>query len=231
MFARIRKFFRELNIRVGIAISEMADEALGTTPAAPKPVVTYELPGAPPTGSRIRTRYGHVFRRGLPTGEPGFGQWGEWHEVDGGAVRAWGTLLLDGPLTLLDDDEAPHIAALYGPKSGRWGDPEIPCPWRHLNAHYAATHGLPEGAQLGDICALGIGHTGPHRDARGWPLGMTQGVDSRTIQPQGSSPAAVTREDLETLCMCGHPAQHRPGCPRWDRMAGPSGPYQDGGPE
>lgn len=160
--------------------------------------VVYRLPGAPPTGSRVKTVNGDVFRREIPPENQAefFGQWGSWRDVATGALVHWASLLSDGPLLLLADDTEPELVRLYGPTDAQWGDPSSPCPY--------------------GSCALGLFHIGAHIDAEGRPLGQAHPDDIE----RGRYAANVTSDDMETFCTCGHPGRHLPTCARYGRMTG-----------
>lgn len=173
-------------------------------------VVTYSLPGAPPTGSQVMTTMGLVFERRPAHEYPSIDDaWGVWEEVgaEDPMVSTWGPLLTRyGTLTLLPESpEERALAAVYGPAGARWGDPDTPCP-------YVGPLGPDEGTHK--TCALGIGHVGPHRDWEDEPLGMTSGTWTRRTS------AAVAPQDMQDLCTCGSPGRHKVGCPRHIRTTG-----------
>ena len=163
----------------------------------PEPVVTYSLPGAPPTESTVVTPGGKKFQRRYLTGTGTHAElnWGAWVGEDKSRWY-WHDLLAEfGTLTLLDTRDP--TAALYGPPGARWGDPSQPCPYQG--------------------CALKLGHVGLHFDRWSTPF-------IAPPAPPGTNPgwrAGVTREDFETLCTCRHPSNHLPGCPRYGRIKGP----------
>lgn len=180
------------------------------TQQAINPVVTYAIPGAPPTGRHVATAAGAVFVR-THVADPEHGQWGTWLELTVTPLNhlSWPELLTLGPLVLLPlNTKELADAILYGPPGARWGDPDEPCPWGQHSAR------KPTLDMLGKECALGIGHTGPHCDPAGNPYNQTEETDHRWHY------AAVTREDLDTPCNCGRPAAHRPHCNRFARVAG-----------
>lgn len=166
---------------------------------------TFQLPAAPPTGSRVRSsRTGDVFRRlpasavpellTDPEAERILLQWGLWECAATGVGWAWPQLLSQfGPVALLPNDEDQEEARLYGPIGQRWGDPTKPCP-----------HGS---------CRYGMFHIGPHEEADP----MIQ--DARVLDLPPVRFSGITRDDPDP-CNCGRPAAHLPGCPRRARMAG-----------
>lgn len=173
--------------------------AIQTTTVADAVPVRLVLPGRPETGRTVRDVAGKLWRC-LPDGEleslPGDEEEGPGWSVTIG----WLALLLRGPVDLLPLTPAEEAdAALYGPPGARWGDPATPCPY---SAGYA-------------VCALGVGHIGPHKDADGNALGLTD-VD----EDQGVTTARVDVEDTETPCTCGHPEAHTPDCARFPRRSG-----------
>lgn len=171
------------------------------TPTEEPEPVTYALPGAPPTGRRVKSSTtGETFLR-VPTErnenwEAWFsGAWIALGKPEGpaklsGAIRySWPVLLaMKGPL-ILDPLTATELTEehLYGPVGQRWGDPNICCPYKR--------------------CSYGVGHVGVHRDEHGAALGLEHRID----------------EEIHAgpdFCTCGTPARHQPGCPRRDRISG-----------
>lgn len=223
--------------RISGAANRRVEDALANLPPRR---ITYAIPGAPPTGRKVLGRNGIVYQRrdAGPTESESYApevlMYGLWEPVgcthmgeDGcDHKRAlydrwhfWYALLAsNGPVELLPPDyRSLEEIRLYGPLGQEWGDPNIPCPWRFLNAKHAEERGLPPGVKLGDICVLGIGHVGPHIDK----MGDTLGEVPRTVGIyESAGGASVTREDLDTPCTCKHPERHRPGCARFDRMSG-----------
>jgi hypothetical protein len=191
MFLRAYFWLRDLRDKV---LRDAISQAL---PAEVLP--TFTLPGAPPTGRCVqRVKDEEVWIREIPPVDEAdyYGPWGAWRHIISGSLSHWCEVLARGPVTLLPytaREEA--LTALYGPPEGRWGDPDTPCPYQG--------------------CALGTGHSSWHLDEDGRPLGVTVGERHHT-----GFTASVTREDLETMCTCGHPARHEPGCARYSRVTG-----------
>ncbi len=189
-----------------------------------EPTTRYVLPPAPLTGRVVK-----VHRR-LPddTGNsPGLMMFfrrrpdGTWQhvQVDGGRWAAdpdddweysWLEILgLDvfepAELVPLSDVEQ-EDERLYGPSHARWGDPYQPCPWFHTEAGQTT------------FCAMGVEHTGPHKDATGNPLGQTV---ASGVAYDNAAGLAVARD---TPCTCGRPDRHQPGCPRFAQVSGAATP-------
>lgn len=178
----------------------------------PTPTDDFALPGAPPTGRRVKsTLTGQEFIRVTPneTDMPGstvapatenvwrYGVWIETGREDGGPQvygdanrMSWPMLLVHyGPLRLLPLTTQEQVEeVLYGPVGARWGEPGIPCPYQE--------------------CHYGTGHVGPHRNEHGAALGY-----NRDLQMVPYSP------DLD-YCSCNQPARHKPGCPRYEQLTG-----------
>lgn len=164
----------------------------------------YEIPGAPPVGTKLKDRFGNIHQRSIDgtfvvieledDPEPFVGL---------GEIHLWLSLLNDfGPLDVVPlTEEDMEIERLYGPFGQRWGNPDEPCPYIYpVNPNW--------------VCSLGVGHIGQHKTREGVFMSSWEPGD-----PEGPPTAAeVTKEDLETLCTCGRPAQHRPTCPRYKRM-------------
>ena len=172
--------------------------------------ITYQLPGAPPSGRSVRTAAGQVYKRDerTPADDLGYGQWGSWTLMpkDDTVVAvdqrcSWGALLHAGPLTLLDlTDQEWDDARIYGPPGARWGNPNEPCQFSgrpNLNAKLDIPMDLRP-------CTLGVGHVGYHTDSEGNRLYGDGGAEDVRVGP----------------CNCGHPGRHQPGCPRYELMAG-----------
>lgn len=172
--------------------------------------ITYQLPGAPPSGRSVRDSVGRVWKRDERiANESLYGQWGSWTEIDtdDGSVSlldnrvAWTMLLQYGPLTLLDLTEQEwEDARIYGPPGARWGNPAEPCPFvgrPNLNAKLDVPMDLRN-------CKLGVGHIGVHTDCEGYTL-------------YGDGAATDVKVDP---CNCGRPGRHQPGCPRYELTAG-----------
>lgn len=184
----------------------------GTT--KPEPVVTYAIPGPPPTEHKVTDMLGVVWIRmkdGLFTElDPDTGR-----PANVNQAETWVWLLQQGPLTLVpwtEEEKAEH--ELYGPPGARWGDPHTPCPW------WESFMGPTDGS-----CALGIHHIGLHRNSKGEALGETPAPDQAL--PPYDQPSEVAggagispHEAAETPCTCGNPAVHQPGCPRFERTSG-----------
>lgn len=183
------------------------DRALAAHPE-PDPLITYDIPGAPPT-ERCVTGMGRTWQRRAT------GMWrlvSSVHDEQGGRpdgsddVR-WVDVLTDyGPVTLVPlttDDELD--AALYGPPGARWGLPDVACPYRAEGEHRDII--VP--------CHLGLNHAGAHRDQLGNELGMT-----RADLTHPTAARITPQEAAEVPCTCGTPAAHQPGCARYDRMVG-----------
>jgi hypothetical protein len=120
---------------------------------------------------------------------------------DGSEDLRWFDLLAEwGPVYLVSLNESDdEDARLYGPPGARWGQPDVPCPY--------VDGQLPPGE-----CTLGQGHIGPHVDSDGYPLGQT------VVTIADLSAGRITPQEAAlTACTCGHPAVHRPGCPRYNR--------------
>lgn len=167
----------------------------GTGPATPADASPerYEIPGPPPVdrevtdGVRLWRRLNSgAFQLVALDGRP--------DELEQQTI-AWPHLLLTrGPIWLVPLTAAQeHDAALYGPPGARWGQIGTPCPY--------------------GPCSLWVGHTGPHTDSTGAPLGQTAPSDE-------PADVGVTRVDLETICTCGHPSAHQEHCARYARMTG-----------
>lgn len=188
------------------------------------PPAQFDLPGAPPTGRRVRAiRGGQVFERITPradmTPKDGLpGTWGAWLLIDPAGdeprdpdtnapeplLLSWGTLLgIYGPVQLVPltaEEEAEAI--IYGPAHARWGDPNTPCGYAD--------------------CAMGTGHIGAHLDRDGHPLGLTDPDPDTT--PANVDVVTFTTPDtpagyveMHNYCNCGHPEDHLPSCPRGRR--------------
>lgn len=184
------------------------------------PVITYSLPGQPTTG---RTVSGSTQEADRTWKRHTDGTWelmtstlGDNAEempasvaVDRGDIWTWAEMLEECTLTLVPlTDAEKESELLYGPVGARWGNPDEPCPyWAYLT----------EEALVQTHCALGLNHVGVHEDREGRPLGVVpEAVGAARITAAISPQASV-----ETgLCTCGHPGQHQPGCPRYDRVSG-----------
>jgi len=119
----------------------------------------------------------------------------QWYASDSRERTSWVDLLADrAPLILVSlTDEERESERMYGPLGARWGDPTKPCPY------------------IG--CRYRLGHIGGHVNRHGDVMLGTGVSDagSLSVSPQ---------EAAETLCTCGHPEAHRPGCPRYERISG-----------
>lgn len=164
------------------------------------------LTGPPPVGRRV-TYSGQTFRRvDVPP------SWDDRATGNGltyfvtepplaTAYFTWDELIATygHGLTLVPLTKAEEASEeLYGPIGARWGNPDVPCPY-------------PE-------CVLGIRHARQHLDINGDPLGQTAppAPDEPSVRV-----AASLAEATASPCICGHPEQHQPGCPRYDRLRGP----------
>ena len=198
--------------------------------ALAEPVITYALPGPPPTGRHVMTPSGKVFERTTFGTGAQFGPWGAWHDVEESDRPdidrwhiSWAELLIKGPLVLLPLNEIERAQAiLYGPPGARWGDPNTPCGYGLRDAR-----SVPE-KFLGMECDLGQGHIGAHKDEHGIELPILSTYQdppapNTTSYPNGRPPAAALPPHVvNDPCTCGHPAAHRAGCPRRHRAMGGS---------
>jgi hypothetical protein len=179
------------------------DDTRPTLDPHAEPVVTYAIPLPPPVGRSVTDRWDHRW-----TVQPN-GSVARSDDHDRTSPWSWHTFLnIFGPATLAELTEQERASeALYGPIGMRWADPDgPPCPY---NEH----RGIPREDQPDEYrpCALRIGHGGPHRD----PAGAVLGEDSTMEGPIAVTPQQAAR----SLCTCGRPDQHQPGCPRYERMA------------
>lgn len=158
----------------------------------------FEIPRPPIVGTQLRDRYGYGWIVGLDQ-DVDTERWGG--EVPREIVRA----------PQLDDDpdpiREPAPGAFYA-----WGALAI-----EERGHFDVVPQDPEDARLygpigerwGDPtqpcpytgCALKLGHIGPHVDA-----------GDQDISPTDSEPV---KGHNPVICTCGHPDNHRPGCPRF----------------
>jgi hypothetical protein len=187
------------------------------TATAPAAAGVYAIPGPPPIERTMTDSYGGTWQRihdgrfimVMADAEKGA------DPANVGAELTWPHLIATyGPITLLPlTEQEEKEAALYGPPGQRWGDPYKPCPYvQPGEAHNQGTGDEWYGPAI--PCRLGVGHTGPHRDLEGNPLGMTE-ADGTSVD------AGITlAESVQTACNCGHPEQHRPGCPRYAKTSG-----------
>lgn len=191
-----------------LAVDELAEDQA----TAPR---RFELPDGPVTGRVVRAMDGSAWWRRRRDGkyervEPHDGRW-RVIEPDGPHWWSWpGLLAEEGPLeeVPLTDVEI-EDERLYGPSHARWGDPYTPCPWGSRVQKPDETW-VPVVA-----CALGVEHVGPHQDAIGGYLGVTE-LDP-DLPPPGPD---ELRASLAEGCSCGRPDRHQPGCPRYRRAAG-----------
>jgi hypothetical protein len=177
--------------------------------------IVYDLPPEPVTERRLEDCDGAIWVR-LSDGDYRLTEVGT-SDFDPGTVGwrlPWVRLLVERrPLKLLPLTEREQAqAVLYGPPGARWGSPNTPCPYMH---HYPADEGQ---ASVTVLCALGRGHIGPHLDKEGDALPFTPAPE-----PTGAEEAAAR----EVICTCGNPAEHQPGCPRYERVSG-DGEHVDG---
>lgn len=190
------------------------------TIAMPTPEGVYAIPGPPPTERTVTDSYGGTWRRTtagifvMIMADATLGA----NPDEIGRELVWPILICTyGPITLLAlTDEEKEQAVLYGEPGQRWGDPYKACP-------YVAT-ASPTDTWDNEPCRLGVGHTGPHKDQYGNPLGETT-ADGSTIDA-----SVRLAKSVETACNCGHPDQHRPGCPRYAIVSGTgkADPFTDG---
>jgi len=165
----------------------------------PSPPDRYQIPGPPPRGSRVTDDLAGVWEYFSDNAddEAMFRRVGTQAVDIDRPPAAWSWLeLLDlyGPLTRVPDEDD-EDARLYGPRTQRWGQPDVSCPHRY--------------------CVLGTGHVGPHTNAANEPMGQTAHATAFTT-------ASITPAEASlTACTCLHPERHRLGCARFLRESDP----------
>jgi hypothetical protein len=204
----------------------------------------YELPGAPVVGRIVQPILGSTDAEGRPFVNASLAyrrnRDGNFVEVTlvkdryGETVLpepwTWAGLLgLYGRLRLVPltaEEEA--TAKLYGPIGERWGDVSQPCPY----VGELSTTDNGQGLEPYGPCSLRVGHTGPHVDSQGRPMGQTTVDPDAPVVGVGyrleGDPVDIELPDGRIVpgvlpadrCTCGHPEQHRPGCPRYSRVSG-----------